>query len=168
MTEEVVILMKDCSVTKLPGRLSSTVGKLIPPFSKPSPHNVLRGELLVPLKNKHLSQNDGPLQPNFFVKKDPYIILYCKNEDVCPLDRRDSCLLEGIESTSVRYTLFIGGTKLEWGAHLVVNDTVYTFIPGPNPVVLQCSTAIIRYIGQVRGLPGRQFGIEIMVRFLYF
>ena len=164
MTEEVVILMNDCPGTKLPGKLSSTVGKFIAPFSNPSPHNVLRGELLVPLKNKHSSQNDGPPQPNYFVKKDPSIILYCTADDISPLDRRESWFLEGIESTYERHALFIEGTKTEWGPTLVVSDTVYASIPGPNPVVRKCATANIRYIGEVKGLSGYQFGIEILVR----
>ena len=160
MTEEVVILINDCLGTKLPGKL----GRLIPRLSNPRPHNVLRGELLVPLKNKHSSQNDGPPQPNYFVKMDPNIILYCKAEEVSPLDRRESRFLEGIESTYQRHALFIEGTKTEWGLTLVVSDTVYASIPGPNPVVRKCATANIRYIGEVKGLSGYQFGIEILVR----
>ena len=169
MAEEVVILMNDCPGIKLPGKISSTVGKYIPGLSSPSPHNVLRGELLVPIKSKHASQDNGRPHVNYIVKKDPNIILYCKAEDVSPLveNLKDSWLLEGIESLSVRHALFIGGKKLEWGSHLVINDTVYSSIPGPNPLVRQCVTAIIRYIGQVKGLPGCQFGIEIMVRFEY-
>ncbi len=161
MAEEVVILMKDVEGWKIPGKLSTVVGKV---FGSNIPaHTVLRGELLVALKS-NLSHKEGRPFSNYCLKKDHNVVLYCSAEDVTPLvDRHDVDLLEGVRSLTSRHALIVQGSRLEWAQGLKVDTEVYLQIPSPNMSVPSCGIGAIRYIGEVRGLPGWQFGVEITV-----
>lgn len=162
MAEEVVILMKDVQGWKIPGKLSSVVGKVFGTSSVT--HTVLRGELLVALKSRsssHIHQKEGRPPPNYHLKKDHNVVLHCTEEDVTPLvDHRDVKFIEGVWSLTSRHALFVGGTKLKWAQGLKMNTEVYLQIPTSIP---SYGTGAIRYIGEVRGLPGWQFGVEITV-----
>ena len=151
--------MTGVAILMIEERLAPIIGR---PGGNLALHLLHRGELLSPLESKQTLLNDSA---KYFVKNDPSTNLFCMPDDVAPLDHHESWLLEGIESASERFEWFSEGKKLEWGPTLAVNDTVYASIPGLKPVVRRCSTAIIRYIGQVKGFSGCQFGIEIMVRF---
>ncbi len=163
MAEEVVILMNDVEGWKIPGRISSVVGKVLGTSSVTQ--KVLRGELLVALKSRSSShQKEGHPPPNYHLKKDHIVVLCCKAEDVTPLvDHRDVKFLEGVQSLESRHALFVRGTKLEWAYCLNMDTKVHLQIPGPHISVPSCGIGAIRYIGEVRGLPGWQFGVEITV-----
>ena len=165
MAGEVVILMNDVEGWKIPGRISSVVGKVLGTNS--TVQKVLRGELLIALKSSSYhkdGQKEGRPPPNYRLKKDHNVVLYCKAEDVTPLvDRRDVKFLEGVQSLESRHAMFVRGTKLEWAYCLNMDTKVHLQIPGLNVSVPSCGIGGIRYIGEVTGLSGWQFGVEIIV-----
>lgn len=161
MAEKVAILKLDLQGEKLPGKITSALGRVINIGGNVTTHRVNRGELLVSLR----SIKEG--HPNYRVKRDPSIVLYCAPSDVASLvDPREVNFLEGIQSCSARYVLFSEGEsghgRLQWALGLALEKEVYLKIPAqPTPI---CTVATIRYIGEITGLPGWQFGVEIMVR----
>ncbi len=115
--------MNDVEGWKIPGRISSVVGKVLGTNS--TVQKVLRGELLIALKSSsyHKDGQKGHPPPNYRLKKDHNVVLYCKAEDVTPLvDRRDVKFLEGVQSLESRHAMFVRGTKLEW-AYCLNMDT---------------------------------------------
>ena len=148
-------LMRDVEAVKL----SSGLKKYVEKFSTVT---VLRGELLIQIpENERQQCGDGPLL-NFRLFKDPNILLYSGEENVSPLGEDDFKLLEAIASTYDRYAVFSSLNKLSWGANLRRGSRVYVkmHIPPNNHISAE---AIVRYRGDVEGLPGRNFGVEITV-----
>lgn len=132
---------------------------------------VLRGELAVNIPETF--RKDGQLPHNYqtiFTKQEATFYdsdQYHEDSDVAPLLGGQHLLLAGVKSNEERYQTFISG-KLEWGSNLKMNDAV--------EVSLNCTqaadtgstlkaTAVIRYVGPVKGLTGITFGLEIVVSF---
>ncbi len=160
---EVAVILRDGEGWKVPGRFSSAVGKVFR-TSSVTVKKVLRGELLVALKSVNSShQREGHPPPNYHLKKDHNVVLYCKADDVAPLiDHREVALLEGIGSSTSRHALFVEGDRLEW-AHSLKHGTDVHLNISPNPSAPLFGVGAIRYIGEVIGQPGWLFGVEIMV-----
>lgn len=126
-------------------------------------HNVLRGSLLTPIPDKkQIPRADGRDTHNYQIMyKDHNITLFCDCEDVAPLSDYEHLLLAGVQSSKVRYRTFVN--KLEWGSQLKVCDHVLVSIPDESGVTQKVS-AMIQFLGPVKGLPGLTFGVEIMVK----
>ncbi len=168
MAEEVAILMRDTEGWRVPGKFLSALGK-VTGSSSVTVQKVLRGELLVAIKGTSTQKGkegskEGRPPPNFHLKKDPNVVLYCNAQVVTPLVSHDDVqLLEGVTSSASRHVLFVNASRLEWAVTLTEEKEVFIHIPGPNLSVPSSGVGVIRYIGPVTGLPGRQFGVEIVV-----
>ncbi len=168
MAEEVAILMGDTEGWRVPGRFSTALGKVTGSTSV-TVQKVLRGELLVAIKSSSSQKGkegskEGRPPPNFHLKKDPNVVLHCNAQNITPLVSRDEVqLLEGVTSSASRHVLFVHASRLEWAVSLTVDKEVFIHIPGPNLSIPSSGVGVIRYIGPVTGLPGRHFGVEIIV-----
>lgn len=163
-----VILMNDVQGEKNENVVFSTVRKILSGTEKRSPVNILRGELLLPIREEIPQRKDGQVPHNYFVKRDPKVSLYCNEFAVTPLNGDEFRLLEGIRSRSIRYDVFKEGKKLEWALTLQTDIEVYAIIPGKNPAKSECTAAIIRYVGPLEDQLGTVFGIEILVSSFIF
>ena len=128
------------------------------------PCNVLRGELAIKIPEK--PYKDG--QPHNYqtVYTDQQATFYDGNENssVAPLLDKQHLLLAGVKSRGARYQIFVTD-KLDWGSSLKINDVVQvslrhqaTYAGGTIK-----STAVIQYVGPVKGVQGIIFGVEIIV-----
>ena len=125
---------------------------------------VLRGELLGQIHPSQQQPRSDGLAHNYFVDKDPATTLFILDEQgVSPLFPEEYRLLIAIDPCFDRFNVFVNGDWLEWGANLKVNDRVYVRLPGPNTSTGDWSLAVIRYKGDVKSLPGTNFGVEIYV-----
>ncbi len=164
MADYLYILMKDVYGEKSLGKIMSV---LTNPFAgSPKTVQVLRGELLTQIPRQEWSvRNDGRPPHNFRSTKDPSVTLYGGEGDdyVSPLNGRDLQLLEAIEKPCDRFAVFSEDNKLEWGGRLKRGDQVYVRLPGDNETAPTWSAGVVRYVGPVESLPGRNFGVEITV-----
>ncbi len=156
------ILMKDVYGEKAPVKLMSVS------IGSPKPVQVLRGELLAPTTSQEWEQrSDGRPPHNFRTKKDPNVTLYNVEDDLSPINGKDLQLLEAIDKSCDRYAVFSEGNKLEWGGKLKRGDQVYVRLPGDNASAPTWSAGVVRYVGPVTSLPGRNFGVEIKVNITF-
>lgn len=156
---ETVILLNDLQGTKFDGIAKSAVKRLLTGSTPHSPVNVLRGELLLGMKQ------ESP-HFNYMLKRDSSICLYCDGIDVAPLSGEEFSLLEAIEQPCDRLDAF--KSKLEWGVELKEGGAVCLTIPGANLSVGGIhARAVIHYKGVVGKLPGINFGVEILVSLIY-
>ena len=128
---------------------------------------VVRGELLVPIPGDEITpRKDGQKPHNYQLKRDPTVLLYCKDdgEDIAPLDKYESLLLEAIKNPTTRYEVFSASNILNWGSRLKPGNMVYVVIPGQHTAPVQYAAAVIRYVGGLKTELGIQFGVEITVR----
>ena len=155
------ILMEDAQGEKAPGKIGGLIGL------SPKSVQVLRGELFTSISRQEMvPRNDGRHSHNFRSKKDPSVTLYGGEdyEYVSPVTGIDLELLEAIEKPGDRFAEFSELDKLEWGGSLGRGDQVYVKIPSPTPSVPTWSIGLVRYVGHVEGLFGRNFGVEIKVK----
>ena len=141
-------------------------GKLMAFVGGPKPVQVLRGELLAQIPRRQrvdLQRNDGRPPHNFCTRRDPSVTLYSIEDDVSPMNGRDLQLLEAIEKPCDRFAVFSEDNKLEWGNRLVKGHQVYVKLPGDNASAPTWSAGVVRHVGPVASLPGRNFGVEIKV-----
>ena len=110
--------------------------------------NVLRGELLA------MKQDS---QYNFSLIRDAKICLNCSDEDVAYLSEYEFHLLEAVNLPIERLDAF--SNKLEWGIQLQQEEIVYVTIAEGERV-----KAMVKYKGEIQGLRGIHFGVEILVR----
>ena len=155
------ILMSDVQGEKAPGKIMSVLAG-----SKPI--QVLRGELVAPIPpRQRVQRNDGKPSHNFRTKRDPSVTLYSVKDDVSPLNGGDLQLLGAIEKPCDRFAVFSDDSKLEWGGRLKRGDHVYVKLPGDNASAPTWSAGVVRHVGPVASLPGRNFGVEIKVTSLF-
>ncbi len=155
------ILMRDVQGEKAPGKIMALVGG--PFLGGPKTVKVLRGELLALIPQRECVQrNNGRPPHNYHSTKDPSVTLYGGEDDdyVSPLNGRDLQLLGAIEKPWDRFAVFSEDCKLEWGGRLKKGDQVYVRLPTPAPT---WSAGVVRHVGRVESLPGRNFGVEISV-----
>ena len=129
------------------------------------PCNVLRGELAIRIPEKrksgqqpHNYQTVYSEQTATFHDSDDY-------SDLIPLLENQALLLASVKSNQERYKLLIEG-KLEWGSSLKVNDPVRVSLKDSKATTTKVTpkaTAVILYIGPVKGEKGIVFGVEIVV-----
>lgn len=131
-----------------------------------APCNVLRGELAIKIPEK--PRKDGQQPHNYqTVYTEQLATFYDGNENsaVAPLFDNQHLLLAGVKSNDARYQTFVTG-KLEWGSHLKINDPVQVSMrhsQARDTGGTLKSTAVIQYVGPVKGLQGITFGVEIVV-----
>ena len=129
------------------------------------PCNVLRGELATKVPEKSAA---GQQQMYQTVYSDQSATFYDSDEDsaVAPLLGNQALLLAGVKSREERYKLFITAGKLEWGSSLKLNDAVLVSLnhlqAADNDATLK-TTAVIQYVGPIKGENGIKFGVEIVV-----
>ncbi|XP_064393270.1 uncharacterized protein LOC135340804 isoform X2 [Halichondria panicea] len=157
MADYLYMLMRDVYGEKAPVKIMSVS------IGSPKPVQVLRGELLALIYHRELAQRyEGRPPHNFRSTKDTSVTLYCGEDDqfdhVSPLNGIDLQLLKAIENPSDRFAVFSEDYKLEWGGKLKIGDQVYVRLPTPAPT---WSAGVVRYVGPVSSLPGRNFGVEI-------
>ena len=89
------------------------------------------------------------------------------DSDLAPLLGNQALLLAGVPSKEERYKMFITPGKLEWGSSLKVNDPVLVSFKDSQAAETEATrkaTALIQYVGPVKGEKGITFGVEIVVR----
>ena len=157
------VLMKDFTGERAVNTLVSMGKKPFAGGNSSRQTIVLRGEILCQILPNYQQPRSEGLAHNYYVDKDPSITLFVPDElSVSPLPLEEYRLLKAIDSTFDRFNVFINGDWLEWGVKLKVNDQVNVRLPGPNPNP-NWSLAVIRYKGEVKSLPGTNFGVEIYV-----
>ena len=131
------------------------------------PCNVLRGELAVKIPEK--ARNDGKPPHNYqtVYTDQPPATFYDSNDesDIAPLFGEQYLLLAGVKSKEDRYKLFVNGT-LDWGITLKINDAVQVSLNNLQAADTESTpktTAVIQYVGPMKGEVGIMFGIEIVV-----
>ena len=157
------VLMEDIPGERAVNTLVSMMKKSFVGGNSSQQTIVLRGEILCQIPpNCQLPRSEG-LAHNYYVDKDPSITLVVPyKQGVSPLPPEEYQLLKAIDSTFDRFNVFVNSDWLEWGVKLKVNDQVYVRLPGPN-LNPDWSLAIVRYKGEVKSLPGINFGVEICV-----
>ncbi len=161
ISDYLYILMRDVQGEKAPGKIMAFVGG-------PKPVQVLRGELLTQIPRLEWSvRKDGRPPHNYrstkgLPTKDSRVTLYGGEDDeyVSPVYGRDLQLLRAIEKPYDRFAVFSEDSKLEWGDRLKKDDQVYVKLPTPTPT---WSAGVVRHVGPVASLPGKNFGVEIKV-----
>ena len=134
-------------------------------FGSP-PCNVLRGELAVKIPEK--ARKDGRPPHNYqTVYTDQPATFYdiYDESDIAPLFGEQYLLLAGVKSKEERYHLFVNGS-LDWGTSLKINDAVevsLNHLQAADTESTPKTTAVIQYVGHVKGEVGIMFGIEIVV-----
>ena len=155
------ILLKDSSAKKADTSFTGTVKTYL--GKKHLSVVVVRGELLVSIPENEITPRiDRQTPHNYRLKQDPTVTLFCKEDDIAPLGKRDFLLLEGIKSHMARFDVF--SNQLDWGLKLKPGDVVYVSLPSRYPVPVQYAAAVIRFVGHLKTEPGIQFGVEITVR----
>ena len=127
---------------------------------------VLRGELLTQIPRREwFVHKDGRPPHNYRTTKDSSVTLYGGEDDeyVSPMNGIDLQLLGAIEKPYDRFAVFSNDSKLEWGSKLKRGHQVYVKLPGDNATAPTWSAGVVRYVGLVASLPGRNFGVEISV-----
>ena len=137
---------------------------------------VLKGELVtgIPPEDR-VQRNDGMMPHNYrTLTKDSPATFYhddAAEHDLSPLTQNDYDILAGIKSTYARYQFFIAigreGVRLDWAAKLKKGDKVMVELPdeggGATPGTDRRASAVVRYVGPMKTLPGITFGVEIEV-----
>ena len=146
------ILLKDKPAEKASTRFGGRVKRV-------TPVNALKGDLLIAIPDDKLKPRSHRKRPSKYrLVKDETITVHAEIDDIAPLTDRDFQLLLAIETPLARYEVF-SSNEMKWGLGLKPGDAAYVTIQGNVRV-----RAIIRYIGELAKLPGRLFGVEIMVR----
>ena len=156
------ILMKDTQGEISVNSIVSKIKKSFVGGSSSQQLIVIRGELLAQIPPNELQPGSDGATHNYYVDKDPSVTLFLTDEQgVSPLSREEHQLLRAIDSAFDRFAVFVNGDWLDWGVKLNVGNQVYVHLPGPNP---DWSLAVIRsWKGDVKNLPGTNFGVEIHV-----
>ena len=130
------------------------------------PCNILRGELATKFPEKSTAGQQQQMYQTVY--SDQSATFYDSDEDcaVAPLLGNQALLLAGVKSREERYKLFITAGKLEWGSSLKLNDAVLVSLnhlqAADNDATLK-TTAVIQYVGPIKGEKGIMFGVEIVV-----
>ena len=128
---------------------------------------VLQGELVASIPYADISSHgDGQNAHNYRTLHKDSATFYDDGVDVAPLTQYEYGVLAGVASPTARYGVFLEG-DMDWGTRLKVGDRVLVELPGleaaASGAALRAS-AVIRYVGVVKTLPGVIFGVEIQVR----
>ena len=152
---DAVILLKDIQGEKNLGILEG--------LFKSNARPVHRGELLLSLpRAKVIPRKDGKPPLNYRLANDPYVTLFCTEDDVAPLSDHEYHLMEAVKSREAGFKAFQNGL-LDWGSKLMEGTVVYVTLPSKSPVSNQHAISIIRYIGPLPNEHGVKFGVEIWV-----
>ena len=133
-------------------------------IKSPKTVTVSRGELLGRCEDLPPTEYsfDRSRHHNYYCKSDHSITLYGGEGDrhVSPV-RSTEGLLQAIPNLADRYAVFCEPNKLEWGARLEKGNEVRVNIsPSSAPMWVK---GRVMFVGYVEPLPGKNFGIEIMV-----
>ena len=130
------------------------------------PCNVLRGELATRVPEKSTAGQQQQMYQTVYSEQPATFYDSDQDSAVAFLLGNQALLLAGVKSREERYQLFITAGKLEWGSSLKLNDAVLVSLHHPqatdNDATLK-TTAVIQYVGPVKGEKGIMFGVEIVV-----
>ena len=152
-------------------KATRVLGVPVPRQIHTTPCRVLKGELVtgIPPEDR-VQRNDGLMPHNYrTLTKDSPANFYHDDEelDLSPLTPNDYDILAGIKSTYARYQFFIEEGRLDWATKLKKGDKVMVELPveggGATPGTGPRASAVVRYVGPVKTLPGITFGVEIKV-----
>ena len=153
-----VILLRDQQ-----GEKTSNV--LVGPLFGATSCNISRGELAIKIPEKlrlygrpHNYQTVYTEQQATFYDDD-------ENSVVAPLLGKQHLLLAAVKSNDARYQIFVTN-KLDWGSNLKINDPVQVSLRRSQATDTKAtikSTAVIQYVGPVKGIHGITFGVELVV-----
>ena len=87
------------------------------------------------------------------------------DSDLASLTEKECLILDAIDSSDSRYTVYSTPGKLEWGVGLKVGDTVLARLPDSEDGGKKYATAMVMSIGQLEWMHGKRhfFGVEITV-----
>jgi ubiquitin thioesterase CYLD len=158
-TEPVFLLLKD----KEGEKATHLLGLSIPRQIHTSSCKVLQGELVTPIPHsERVPRSDGQNTHNFrTVSRDSPATFYEADDgtDLAPLSANEYGVLVGVKSLWARYQIFLKSGKLDWGAKLKIGDQVSVELPRLSTP--DRASAVVRYVGEVKTLPGITFGVEI-------
>ena len=159
MFEKPYILLKDKEQAE---KTTRVLGVPVPRQLHTTSCRVLKGELVAPIPPGDIVQRSDGQPPHNYrtLTKDSPATFY--HNDMSPLTPNDYEILAGIKSTYVRYKFFIEEGRLDWATKLKKGDKVMVELPveGGGGTI---ASAVIRYFGNVKTLPGVTFGVEIKV-----
>ena len=136
-----------------------------------TPCNVLRGELAVKIPEKARKDGQPPYNHQTVFSDHPATFYDgIEESEVAPLLGDQHLLLAGVKSLDERHKIFVSG-RLDWGASLKINDAVQVSLnklQATDTEATPKATAVIQYVGPVKGEAGLKFGIDIVVSALLF
>ena len=124
--------------------------------SKPTPTQVLKGELLEALPETEQPGDSTRIALGGIDRK---LRLECRTEDVTQLTREDADLLLAIDSVTLRYQIYIDRGRMDFGKRLELGSPVMVFVRG-------CSKnlpGVVWYKGDLPNIPGTMFGVQLHV-----
>lgn len=151
--QEYFILRSDIPISKANKKLLNTQNA----------DHVLKGELLV----KH-SKSVGSGRSMYSLPLDKSKIVSCSSSDVVPISEEDFAWLVAIKSTTDRHQVYTQQDKFKAVKKMKVGDKVWVSLPisdGTSSMLpaSSCCQGIVRYIGPIKGMPGRRAGVELKV-----
>ena len=125
--------------------------------------HVRKGELLM-----KKSQSDGSGRSMYSLPLDKSKMVSCGSSDVVPISEEDFEWLVAIKSTMDRHQVYVQRDKFEAVKKMKVGDKVWVSLPisGGTSSTLpapSCCQGTVRYIGPIKGMPGRHAGVELKV-----
>ena len=153
-------------------KATRVLGVPVPRHIHTTPCRVLKGELVTAIPPEgRVQRNDGLMPHNYCtLTKDSPATFYhddAAEDDLSPLTPNDYDVLAGIKSTYARLQFFIEGGRLNWASKLKKGDKVMVelLVEGgrATPGIGPRASAVVRYVGPVKTLPGITFGMEIKV-----
>ena len=132
-----------------------------------TPCNVLKGELAIKIDSeKQKSEQEAHNYRTVYTDQPAMFLDFDDDSAVAPLLGNQTPLLAGVNSKEERYQLFIKQGRLEWGSSLKMNDPVLVSFNDSQAAETEATrkaTAVIQYVGPVKGEKGIMFGVEIVV-----
>lgn len=117
----------------------------------------------IPLVQR-VQQNDSQKSHNYrTISRESPATFYESDDgtDVAPLTQYEYGVLAAVKLPGTRYNVFLEVGKIDWGTRLKKGDKVSVEVPGLSSATR--AYAVIRYVGDVKTLPGITFGVEIKV-----
>lgn len=125
--------------------------------TKPTPAQVLRGELLEALPEAEQPQDSTKIALVGIDCKS--LRLECTMEYLTRLSDEDANLLLAISSLEERYQTFMDRTRFDFGRKILPGCTVYAFVKG----ISRKLPGIVWYKGELPSSNGTMFGVELIV-----
>ncbi len=125
--------------------------------------HVPKGELL-----KKEPQSTGGERSMYSLPLDKSKMVSCGSSDVVPISEEDFDWLVAIKSTKDRHQVYTQRDKFKAVKKMKLGDKVWVSLPisdGASSMLPapSCCQGTVRYIGPIKGMPGRRAGVELKV-----